>query len=130
MVTSVTKDALLVQSDELVGKGVTGVKVALACTDGVSVALGVSVSVSVAVTTIVTVMVSVLVSAEACSPQAEVSKIIKGKITRNIFLMETSFDFYTSERQFHYIQNAVEKPFPNKVNPELKVAKDYLASQI
>ena len=111
IVTSVTKDALLVQSGELVGKGVAETEVALACTDGVSVGVcvtvGVSVTVSVAVTTILAVVVGVLVSVRVCGAQAEVNKIIKRKIARNIFFMETSCDFYPSKRLFHYIQNVV-----------------------
>jgi len=46
MVTSWTKAALLVQSGGLVGMGVSGVEVALACTEGVSVAVGASVAVA------------------------------------------------------------------------------------
>jgi hypothetical protein len=81
MVTSATKAALLVQSGELVGMGVSGMGVELACTDGVFVAVGIWVSVKV----------GVMVSTEVRVPQAEVINTRKRKITSNFFLMGTSF---------------------------------------
>jgi hypothetical protein len=91
MVTSATKDALLVHPGELVGMGVSGVDVGLACVDGVSVAVGASVAVDVGAR--VCVMVGVTVSTGARAPQAEVINAIKMKITSDFFLMETSFSY-------------------------------------
>jgi hypothetical protein len=107
MVTSATNAALLVQSGELVGMGVSGVEVALASTGGISVAAGVS----VAVATRVSVKVGVTVSAGVCAPQAEVINTRKRKTTGKFFLIQTSFLFFSNGggRQFHYIHKSDKK---------------------
>jgi len=115
MVTSAIKEALFVQSGELVGMGVSGVEVAPDSADGVSVAVGALVAVDVA--TRVSVVVGVTVSTGARAPQAEVINTIKRKITSDFFLMETPSTIKLQGRQSHYIQKAVEKPYSNKINP-------------
>jgi hypothetical protein len=96
MVTSATKDALFVQPGALVGMGVCGVEVALASTEGVSVAVG-GASVTVSVGAAVSVMGAVAASVGACAPQAEVSRTTKSKIALNVFFMQTSLDCYAGE---------------------------------
>jgi hypothetical protein len=87
MVTSVTKAALLMQSAGLVGMGVSGVGVMLACAEGVSVVA----DASVAVAAWVAVRVGAAVSTAVCPPQAEISNTRKRKTTGKFFLIQTSF---------------------------------------
>jgi len=92
--------ALLVQSGELVGMGVSGVGVAIACTVGVFVAVATRVSVKVGVT----------VSTEVRAPQAEVINTRKRKITSNFIPHDyLLFIFIDRGKQFHYIHKMMKK---------------------
>jgi hypothetical protein len=93
MVTSATKAALLVQSGGLVGMGVSGVGVALACAEGISVAVGISIKTAVWVA----VGVGAAVSTGACAPQAEVINTRKRKTSAKFFLIRVSFLDKTAE---------------------------------
>jgi hypothetical protein len=111
IVTSATKAALLVQSGELVGRGVSGVGVALASTDGVSVAVGLSVAVATRVSVTVGAT-GVAVSVGDCLPQAEVINTRKRKTTSNFSLIKASLLFSNGAgRQFHYIHKSDKKTF-------------------
>ena len=93
MVTSATKAALLVQSGGLVGMGVSGVGVALACVEGTSVAVGISTKTAVWVA----VGVGAAVSTGACVPQAEVINTRKRKTSAKFVLIRVSFLDKTAE---------------------------------
>jgi hypothetical protein len=84
-VTSATKAALLMQPGGLVGIGVSGVEVALACADGVSVAMDASVT----ITAWVAVRVGAAVSTGVCALQAEITNAKNIKITSKIFFIKT-----------------------------------------
>jgi hypothetical protein len=96
MVTSATKAALLVQSGELVGMGVSGVGVTLACADGVSVAVGTSVAVAARVS--VSITAGAAVSTGDCAPHAEVINTTKRKTTSMFFLIKASILFETAKK--------------------------------
>jgi hypothetical protein len=87
MVTSATKAALLVQSAVLVGIGVSGVRVALACSGGDSVRVGDSVAGGACVA----VGVGAAVSTGVCALQAEIINTRKRKTTSKFFFITTSF---------------------------------------
>jgi hypothetical protein len=122
MVTSATKAALLVQSGELVGMGVSGVAVALACADGVSVAVVMTVGASVAIAARVSVTVGTAVSAGDRAPQAEVINTTKRQTTNNFFLIKTSIQFETAEEDNFIIYKKYEKNIIQKTGKGIWIA--------